>query len=64
MSGTFAVFDTPSGGLHLAFRPDGAEEDTHVPIPAVAAELLRRAASGETIGPAALLKSLTLGKLG
>lgn len=33
MKGKFAIFETPQGGLHIAYRLDGTEEDKHIDLP-------------------------------
>jgi hypothetical protein len=33
MHGEFSLYETPNGGLHLSYRPDGADEDKHIDIP-------------------------------
>jgi hypothetical protein len=50
LKGTFALYDTPAGGIHLAFRLDGEDADRHHELPAGMAAMLRQAAAGETGG--------------
>lgn len=38
--GRYALFAAPEGGLVLAFRPDGVEEDQHIEIPAMAVRMM------------------------
>jgi hypothetical protein len=40
LKGRFAIYETPDGGLHLAYRADGEEEDRHVPIPPLALKVM------------------------
>jgi hypothetical protein len=40
LKGRFAIYETPDGGLHLAYRADGEDEDRHVPIPALALKVM------------------------
>jgi hypothetical protein len=55
--GNYALWENPDGGLHLVYRPDGAEEDMHMPIPAPLIALSRRAAEGK-ISPIEMIKSM------
>lgn len=41
LKGRFAIYATPDGGLHLAYRADGDDEDRHVPIPALALKVMQ-----------------------
>lgn len=40
MSGKFAIYQTPQGGYHLAYRTDDAEEDRHIDVPAHLVKML------------------------
>lgn len=54
--GKYALFATPEGGLHLAYRPDGVDQDGHLPIPP---GLLRLALAKDAgLGGIAQIKSL------
>jgi hypothetical protein len=53
VKGSFSVYKTDEGGLHLAFRLAGAEEDGHVPVPAGIVRLALSAASGK--GPLGMI---------
>jgi hypothetical protein len=44
--GTYALFETPNGGLHLVYHPKGAADDIHLEIPAFVVKLANQAASG------------------
>lgn len=44
--GTYAIFPTPNGGLHLAFRPQGAAEDSHLEIPPFVLKMAQQMADG------------------
>lgn len=48
--GTYAVYRTPKGAIHLVYRPEGAEEDQHLEIPAMIVNMAEKAASGENVG--------------
>lgn len=64
MAGTFALFDTPAGGLHLVYRPEGAQQDVHQEIPAAAVALFTAAQAGTLSMPDALkaLKQMASGR--
>ena len=48
--GTYAVYRTPKGAIHLVYRPIGIEEDQHIEIPAMIVNMAERAAAGESVG--------------
>lgn len=51
--GQFTVYKTPEGGLHIAYRLDGQEEDGHMPIPPALIKIALAAGTGK--GPLAML---------
>lgn len=55
--GTYAVYRTPKGAIHLVYRPQGAEEDQHMEVPPFAVELMDRAQAGEQIGLPSVMKA-------
>ena len=55
--GTYALFQTPAGGLHLVYRVIGADQDTHMEIPAFVVTMATKAATGGG-GPADIMKML------
>lgn len=55
LMGVFALYDTPDGGVHLSYRPDGEDEDVHVQLPAA---LVSMAKTGKVPSPKALMKML------
>lgn len=57
--GTYALFETPGGGLHLVYRQKGATEDTHMEIPAFVVSMAQKMANGES-GPTGIAKLLGL----
>lgn len=57
MKGKFAIFETPDGGLHIAYRLDETDEDRHVALPAAMVKMANMAANGS--GPMAAM----IGKL-
>lgn len=42
LKGKFALYITPDGGYHLAFRPDGEDEDKHMHVPGAAIKLAEK----------------------
>lgn len=44
--GRYTVFETSSGGRHIAYRPDGDEEDQHLDIPAAIVSIARGVMEG------------------
>lgn len=52
--GRYALYETPGGGRHLVYRPDGEDEDQHVDIPAFIMNMAQKAMNGE--GPGLLGK--------
>lgn len=63
-AGRYALYEAPGGGAVLAYRPDGSDHDLHEQIPAPVWQLLRRAAAGETISPAAVMRTVLGGRGG
>lgn len=54
--GIYSVYKTPDAGLHIAFRPDGTEEDQHLEIPAAMMKMLIAASEGK--GPLGMLRGM------
>lgn len=52
--GLYSVYKTPEGGLHIAFRPDGADKDQHLEIPGKM--MLMMIAASEGKGPLGMLR--------
>jgi hypothetical protein len=57
-SGTFSVYDTPDGGIHIAWIPNGIddEETQHIDIPGFAVNLIKKMQAGEMPNPAEIAK--------
>jgi hypothetical protein len=47
LKGRFNLYETPEGGYHLAYIPDGETETKHMEIPAMAVKTARLAAEGK-----------------
>lgn len=44
-SGKFALFATPSGGVHLTLKIEGEEEERHVEVPKMMLKMMKAKAS-------------------
>jgi hypothetical protein len=53
--GSYALYPTPSGGLHLVYRVKGSDQDGHMEIPAFVVETAAKMAGDEDLGPLAVL---------
>lgn len=54
--GAYSLYRAPDGGMHLAYRPDEAEEDLHLVVPAAMVRMAEAAAAGQ--GPFARMRAL------
>lgn len=55
--GVYTLYETPDGGMHIAYRPDGAEADEHLEIPGHMVRLADMAAQGK-MSPGQIMKSM------
>jgi hypothetical protein len=60
--GKYSIFKTDDGGMHIAYRPEDADEDAHLPIPAMMMTMLIAATEGK--GPLGRMKAMALGRFG
>ena len=60
--GEYSVYKTPEGGLHIAYRPEGMEEDQHLPLPAMVVQMMIAASEGK--GPLGRLRQVALSRFG
>lgn len=60
--GVFSLYKASDGGLHIAFRPDGAGEDQHIPIPPGLLRMARMAMEGR--GPFGRVAAMMAGRMG
>jgi hypothetical protein len=60
--GTYALYETPKGGIHLVYRPEGASEDQHMDIPPLAVQAAR-SMSGMPDGGLGLMRKMAAGKI-
>ena len=56
MTGKFTLYDTPDGGIHIAYLPDGTEETQHLELPGKAIRLAQALESGK-MNPAAMMRA-------
>jgi hypothetical protein len=56
MRGGFSLFREPDGGMHLSYRPAGADADTHMRIPAAMVAMGQQMTEG--MSPVALARQL------
>ncbi len=50
-AGSYALFHTPKGGVHLVYRPFGADQDQHLDVPPFVIKMAKSAAGGSDLGP-------------
>lgn len=55
LSGSFAIFKTPQGGLVVAYRPKGDQDDKHLEIPATIISMASSMGGGSLEQMAAML---------
>lgn len=59
LKGAFALYNTPDGGIHVSYRPDGADADEHIQIPGIMMTLVREMNdTGKLPNPLQLMKML------
>lgn len=58
MSGKFALFKTPDGGLHLSYIVDGEEDTRHVQIPPMIFAMAEKMANGESLNPMSIFQAM------
>ena len=58
LKGRFALYDTEDGGLHIAYKPDGAEETEHFEIPGKVLKVAQLVQSGKMFNPAEIMAAL------
>jgi hypothetical protein len=61
LRGTFALYETPDGGYHIAYKPDGEEDTRHAEIPGAALKMAQ-ALSGSKNPFAVIGKMMGAGK--
>lgn len=60
--GRFAVFDVEGGGIHIAWKPDEADDaDTqHIELPGPIIAIIKQVSSGEIKNPMDIMKAVML----
>ncbi len=61
VKGKFALFDTPDGGIHVAYRPDGADADEHIEVPGHVMKIAKMFGEGKITNPMEMIKLLGKG---
>jgi hypothetical protein len=57
MKGRFTLYETPDNGFHIAYLPDGDEEETrHMEVPGTIVHLAKMGAEGK-LSPLALARA-------
>jgi hypothetical protein len=59
MNGKFSLYETPEGGLHVAYVPDGDQDDEpkHLEIPAMVVKMAKASAEGK-LSPLAMMRQM------
>lgn len=60
--GVYSIYKTEDGGMHIAYRPEGAGEDAHLPLPPALIGMMIAASEGK--GPLGRMRALASGMLG
>jgi hypothetical protein len=60
--GVYSIYKTAEGGMHIAYRPDGAGEDSHLPVPPPLMAAMIAASEGK--GPLGRLRAAAAGMIG
>lgn len=61
-NGVYSIYKTEEGGMHISYRPDGADEDQHLPLPPMMITTLMAASEGR--GPMGMLRNLAMARMG
>jgi hypothetical protein len=56
LKGRFSLYDTPDGGMHIAYLPDGATDTEHFEIPGKVLKVAQLIQSGQMMNPAEIMK--------
>lgn len=57
--GVYSIYKTADGGMHIAYRPEGAYEDQHLPVPPAMMAMMIAASEGK--GPLGRFRALVGG---
>jgi hypothetical protein len=58
VKGRFALFDTPDGGVVIAYRPDGGEKDEHIQFPGKVLRFAKAFSEGKLSNPVDMMKAM------
>lgn len=56
--GTYAIYQTPEGGWHIAYLPSDTPDTQHFEIPAMAVQLFQAMQRGEMPSPISMMKKM------
>ena len=54
--GVYSIYKTKEGGLHIAYRKEGDEEDSHLPLPPAMVAMMIAASEGK--GPFGRIRAM------
>jgi hypothetical protein len=57
--GVYSIYKTAEGGMHIAYRPEGTDEDQHRPVPPAMMAMMLAASEGK--GPLGRFRALVGG---
>lgn len=57
MNGKFSLYETPEGGFHIAYNPEGESETKHLEIPAMVVRMAKMSAEGK-LNPLGAIKMM------
>lgn len=60
--GVYSIYKTTEGGMHISYRPEGTEEDQHLPVPPALMSMMIAASEGK--GPLGRLRAMTSARFG
>ena len=60
--GVYSIYKTDEGGMHISYRPEGSEEDAHMPVPAMMLQMMIAATEGK--GPLGRMKAVAMARFG
>lgn len=60
--GVYSIYKTEDGGMHISYRAEDADEDGHLPVPAMMLQMMFAATEGK--GPLGRMKAFVMGRFG
>jgi hypothetical protein len=58
VKGRFALFDTPDGGIHIAYRPEGSDKDEHFQLPGKVMKFAQAFSEGKLTNPMEMIRMM------